>query len=306
MGITVKILGSNSAAPAHRRHQTSQLINVEGRLHLIDCGEGTQLQMKRFHIKAQRISNIFISHLHGDHYLGLMGLLSTMHLLGRKKPLNLYGPKGLAEIITLQLKYSETVFNYHIDFHQVDTENHSLVHEDDFIKVYSIPLNHRIPCSGFLFEEKAKKRRIIKEMLPADFSVRNIVRLKNGEDIMDEEGNVLYAYTKYTNPPKKSYKYAYCSDTKYDESILPFIKGVDMLYHESTFLHEHAERAANTFHSTTIEAATIAKKAGAQRLLLGHFSIRYKELEPLKEEAQTVFENSELAIEGEDFVLGNS
>lgn len=261
--------------------------------------------MKRFHIKAQRINNIFISHLHGDHYLGLMGLLSTMHLLGRKKPLNLYGPKGLAEIITLQLKYSETVFNYHVDFHEVDTTVHGLVHEDDFMCVYSIPLNHRIPCSGYLFEEKSKKRRIIKEMLPDDFTVRNIVKLKNGEDIEDEEGNVLYRNEKYTNPPKKSYKYAFCSDTKYDESILPYIQGVDMLYHESTFLDEHAERAANTFHSTAKEAATIAKKAGAGRLLLGHFSIRYKELEPLKEEAQTVFENSDLAIEGEDYVLGN-
>lgn len=262
--------------------------------------------MKRFHIRAQRINNIFISHLHGDHYLGLMGLLSTMHLLGRKKPLKLYGPKGLAEIITLQLKYSETVFNYEVEFHTVDTQVHRVVHEDDFIRVHSIPLNHRIPCSGYLFEEKPKKRRIIKEMLPPDFSVRNIVRLKNGEDIEDEEGNIAYENTKYTHPPKKSFKYAYCSDTKYDESILPYIQGVDMLYHESTFLDEQAERAANTFHSTAKEAATIAKKAGAGRLLLGHFSIRYKELEPLKEEARTVFENSDLAIEGEDYVLGNS
>lgn len=262
--------------------------------------------MKRFHIRAQRINNIFISHLHGDHYLGLMGLLSTMHLLGRKKPLKLYGPKGLAEIITLQLKYSETVFNYEVDFHIVDTQVHQVVHEDDFIRVHSIPLNHRIPCSGYLFEEKPKKRRIIKEMLPDDFSVRNIVRLKNGEDIEDEEGNIVYENKKYTHPPKKSFKYAYCSDTKYDESILPYIHGVDMLYHESTFLDEQAERAANTFHSTAKEAATIAKKAEVGRLLLGHFSIRYKELEPLKEEAQTVFENSDLAIEGEDYVLGNS
>jgi len=306
LGISVKILGSNSAAPAHRRNQTSQLINVEGRLHLIDCGEGTQLQMKRFHIRAQRINNIFISHLHGDHYLGLMGLLSTMHLLGRKKALNLYGPKGLADIITLQLKYSETVFNYHVEFHVVDTESHTLVHEDDFIRVYSIPLNHRIPCSGYLFEEKPKKRRIIKEMLPSDFSVRNIVRLKNGEDIEDEDGKVIYENTKYTYPPKKSFKYAYCSDTKYDESIIPYIQGADMLYHESTFLDEHADRAANTFHSTAKEAATIAKKANVGKLLLGHFSIRYKELEPLKEEARTVFDNSDLAIEGEDYVLGNS
>lgn len=303
MGIRVKILGSNSAAPAHRRNQTSQLVNVEGRFYLIDCGEGTQLQLKRFRIRAQRINNIFISHLHGDHYLGLMGLLSTMHLLGRKKALNLYGPQGLSEIITLQLKHSETVFNYELNFHPIDTKVNKVIHEDEFIRVHSIPLNHRIPCSGFLFEEKPKKRRIIKEMIPADFSVRNIVRLKNGEDIEGEDGEIQFKNEEYTHPPKKSFSYAYCSDTKYDESILPYIKEADMLYHESTFLEEHASRAANTYHSTAKEAATIALKANVGKLLLGHFSIRYKELEPIQEEAQTVFENSALAIEGEEYVL---
>jgi len=303
LGIRVKILGSNSAAPAHRRNQTSQLVNVEGRFYLIDCGEGTQLQLKRFRIRAQRINNIFISHLHGDHYLGLMGLLSTMHLLGRKKALNLYGPQGLSEIITLQLKHSETVFNYELNFHPIDTKVNKVIHEDEFIRVHSIPLNHRIPCSGFLFEEKPKKRRIIKEMIPADFSVRNIVRLKNGEDIEGEDGEIQFKNEEYTHPPKKSFSYAYCSDTKYDESILPYIKEADMLYHESTFLEEHASRAANTYHSTAKEAATIALKANVGKLLLGHFSIRYKELEPIQEEAQTVFENSALAIEGEEYVL---
>lgn len=234
-----------------------------------------------------------------------MGLLSTMHLLGRRKPLNLYGPKGLAEIITLQLKYSETVFNYDIRFRTVDTEVHQVIHEDDFVKVYSVPLNHRIPCSGYLFVENTKKRRIIKDKLPEGFSIRNIVRLKNGEDILDEAGNVVYGNKDYTYPPKKSYSYAFCSDTRYDESIVPYIQGVDMLYHESTFLDEHQERAANTYHSTTKEAATIAKLAGAERLLLGHFSIRYKELEPLEEEARSVFANSQLALEGEEYVLGD-
>ncbi len=276
---------------------------MEGRFYLIDCGEGTQLQLKRFRIRAQRINNIFISHLHGDHYLGLMGLLSTMHLLGRKKALNLYGPKGLAEIITLQLKYSETVFNYDLNFHSIDTEVHQVIHEDEFIRVHSIPLEHRIPCSGFLFEEKRKKRRIIKEKMPADMSVRHIVRLKNGEDITDEEGNVLFKNTDYTYPPKKSFRYAYCSDTRYNESIIPHIKGADMLYHESTFMEEHANRAKSTFHCTAKEAATIAKKAEVGKLLLGHYSIRYKELEPLEEEAKSVFENSMLSIEGEEYVL---
>lgn len=303
MGIRIKILGSNSAAPAHRRHHTSQLINIEGKYYLMDCGEGTQLQLKRYHIKAQRINHIFISHLHGDHYLGLMGLLSTMHLMGREKKLDLYGPKGLSEIITMQLKYSETVFNYPINFVEVDTTVSKVIHEDDFVKVYSIPLNHRIPCCGYLFEEKKKNRRLIKALLPENLSIRNITRLKHGEDITDENDKVIFKNSDMTLPPKKSFSYAFCSDTKYDESIIPIIKGVDMLYHESTFMEEHADRAANTFHSTAKEAATIAKKAKVEKLLLGHFSVRYKELTPIQDEAKTVFENSYLAIEGEEFVL---
>ena len=303
MGIRVKILGSNSAAPAHRRHHTSQLINIEGKYYLMDCGEATQLQLKRYKLRAQRINNIFISHLHGDHYLGLMGLLSTMHLMGRVKPINLYGPKGLSEIITMQLKYSETVLNYQINFNEVDTTVHKVVHEDDFVKVHSIPLNHRIPCSGYLFEEQKKNRKVRKELLPPDFSIRNIIRLKQGEDIFDDDGKLLYKNEELTLPPRKSHTYAFCSDTKYEESIIPMIKGVDMLYHEATFLDEHMDRAFNTFHSTAKEAATIAKKAGVGKLLLGHFSVRYKELEPLRDEARTVFENSDLALEGEDYIL---
>lgn len=303
MSIRVKILGSNSAAPAHRRHQTSQLIFIEGQLYLMDCGEGTQLLLKRYGVKIQRINNIFISHLHGDHYLGVMGLLSTLHLTGRKKSLNLYAPLGLAEIITLQLKHSETVFNFDINFVAIDPSKNIVVHEDEFVSISTIPLNHRIPCAGYLFSEKPKKRRIIKEKLPEDFSVRNIIKLKNGEDIVDNEGNILYANADLTTRPKRIYKYAFCSDTKYDESLIPIIKGVDMLYHESTFTDEHKDRAALTYHSTAKEAATIALKAEVGQLILGHFSIRYKDLEPIKAEARTIFENSELAIEGEEFVL---
>lgn len=305
MGIKVKILGSNSAAPAHRRHHTSQLVNVEGRHYLIDCGEATQLQMARYKIKAQKINNIFISHLHGDHYLGLIGLLSTMHLQGRKASLNLYAPQGLSEIITLQLKHSETVLNYQINFFAIDTTVNKVIHEDSFIKVSSIPLNHRIPCSGFLFEEKSKKRRINKAKIPEGFSVRDIVRLKHGEDILDENGTLIYQNEALTFPPKRSYKYAYCSDTKYDESVLPIIQNADLLYHESTFTEEHLERADNTYHSTAKQAATIAVKGNVERLLLGHFSVRYKDLTPILDEAQAVFSNSALAIEGEEFILAD-
>lgn len=303
MGIKVKILGSNSAAPAHRRHHTSQLVNVEGRYYLIDCGEATQLQIARYKIKAQRINYIFISHLHGDHYLGLIGLLSTMHLQGRKASLNLYAPQGLSEIITLQLKHSETVLNYQINFFAIDTSLNKVIHEDNSIKVSTIPLNHRIPCSGFLFEEKSKNRRINKAKIPENISVRDILRLKQGEDIFDDGGGLIYKNETLTFPPKRSYKYAYCSDTKYDESVLPIIKHADLLYHESTFTEEHLERATNTYHSTAKQAATIALKANVGRLLLGHFSVRYKDLTPILNEAQAVFENSALAIEGEEFVL---
>ncbi|GHE69039.1 ribonuclease Z [Roseivirga thermotolerans] len=303
MSIRVKILGSSSATPAHRRNHTSQLVNVEGKYYLVDCGEGTQLQLKRYKLRAQRINNIFISHLHGDHYLGLMGLLSTMHLMGRNKPLNLYGPRGLAEIITLQLRYSETIFNYDLKFIEVDASRSQVIHEDELICVHSIPLNHRIPCSGFLFEEKTKNRRIRREMLPDDMSVRNIIRLKKGEDIYAEDGTLLYKNKDMTLPPRQSFRYAYCSDTKYDESIIPIIEGVDMLYHEATFLEEHLDRATSTYHSTAKEAATIAQKANVGKLLLGHFSARYKELEPLEAEAREFFAESYLAIEGEEFIL---
>ncbi|NVJ46355.1 MAG: ribonuclease Z [Cytophagia bacterium] len=303
MSIRVKILGSNSATPAHRRHHTSQLVSVEGKYYLIDCGEATQLQLKRYKLRAQRINNIFISHLHGDHYLGLMGLLSSMHLMGRNKSLDLYGPKGLQEIITLQLKYSDTVFNYEVNFHEIDTEKHQLIHEDELVTVHSIPLDHRISCSGFLISEKPKNRRIIREAIPEDFSVRNIIRLKKGEDVYSEDGKLLFKNEDVTLPPRQTFKYAYCSDTKYNESIIPIIEEADMLYHESTFLEEHMDRASTTYHSTAKEAATIAKKAKVGKLLLGHFSARYKDIEPLQEEAREVFEESYLAIEGEEFIL---
>lgn len=226
-----------------------------------------------------------------------------MHLMGRNKPLNLYGPKGLQEIITLQLKYSDTVFNYEVNFHEVDTEKHQLIHEDELVTVHSIPLDHRISCSGFLISEKPKSRRIIREAIPEDFSIRNIIRLKKGEDVYSDEGDLLYKNEDVTLPPRQTFQYAYCSDTKYNESIIPIIEGADMLYHESTFLEEHMDRASTTYHSTAKEAANIAKKANVGKLLLGHFSARYKDIEPLQEEAREVFKESYLAIEGEEFIL---
>lgn len=299
MPFALKILGSNSAAPAHNRHQTAQLLTVGQHVFLIDCGEGTQMQLIKYKAKVQKIQHIFISHLHGDHYLGLMGLISTLHLQGRAADLHIYGPAGLADIITLQLKHSETVLNYKIIFKKLNTAIKETIFEDDALTIETIPLNHRIGCSGFLFRERPKKRRIIKEKLPSGISLISILALKNGEDIYDENGEVLYRNEDITLPPKKARAYAYCSDTKYEEQIIQQIAQVDLLYHESTFLSDREERAAQTYHSTARQAATIALKAQVGLLLLGHYSIRYKELQPILDEARQVFPNSQLAIEGE-------
>lgn len=303
MTFILKILGSNSAAPAHNRHQTSQLLNIQNQLFLVDCGEGTQLQLAKYHVKINRINNIFISHLHGDHFFGLMGLISTMHLFGRKKKLNIFGPPGLAEIITLQLRYSESNLNFKINMHELQNATPAVIFENEFMTVENIPLSHRVFCNGFLFKEKPKPRKINKDLLPENFSLKNIVKLKKGEDIVDDKGKLLYKNEALTLPPKKSHSYAYCSDTKYREEILPQIKQVDLLYHESTFMNDMLDRAKQTFHSTAHQAAIIATKAQASQLILGHYSVRYKDLTPLLQEAQAIFPNAVLGKEGEDIVL---
>jgi ribonuclease Z len=298
----LKILGSNSAAPAFNRHPTSQLLHIQQDSFLIDCGEGTQMQLSKYKIRYTRIGHIFISHLHGDHYLGLVGLLSTMHLHKRTEDLCLYGPPGLADIVSLQFKYSDTRLNYKIHFRELEPEA-AIIFENDILTVETIPLNHRIQCTGFLFKEKPKKRRLKKEALPENLLLQHIALLKKGKDVYDGEGNLLYRNDELTLPPKKSRSYAYCSDTKYSECIIPQISGVDLLYHESTFLDDQSERAAETFHSTAKQAALIAQKANVQQLVLGHYSSRYKDLLPFAEEAQSVFPNTILSVEGEDIVV---
>ncbi len=268
---------------------------------LIDCGEGTQMQLKKNKVKAQKIDHIFISHLHGDHYYGLVGLISSMHLYGRAKDLNIYGPPGLKEILQVNLKHSQTFLNYKINLTEWTPNAHQLLFENSNLTVHCFPLNHRISCSGFLFREKPKKRRIDKTQLKEGISPLKIIKLRDGEDVIDEEGNMEYENKMVTFPPSPSRSYAFCSDTKYDESILPYIEGIDMLYHEATFMIDMAARAAHTFHSTTIDAATIAKKAKVGQLLIGHFSTRYKELKPMLEESLTVFPETQLAIEGHEF-----
>lgn len=298
MTFRLKIIGSNSAAPAFNRNQTSQVLLVNNTYFMIDCGEGTQLKLSKLKIKINKIDHIFLSHLHGDHYFGLIGLISTMHLFGRTKPLFLYGPSPIKEIIDLQLKHSETLLNFELIYLFTDQTDEETIFENRDLTVKKFPLSHSIFCTGFRFDEKAKKPKINKDKLPADITLADLGKLKKGEDILDEKGNVLYKNEALTFPPKRARSYAYCSDTRYDENLLKYISGVDLLYHEATFANDMAERAENTFHSTAEQAARIARKAGAAKVLLGHFSVRYRELDVLLKEARNIFNESYLAIEG--------
>jgi len=270
---------------------------------MIDCGEGTQLQIKKYKIKLSRINHILISHLHGDHYYGLMGLMSTLHLYGRQSDLHIYGPPGLSDIISLQLKYSATRLSYDIRFHEWTPEKTEVIYDDDKLTITTIPLDHRIHCSGFLFREKPKKRGINKYVVTETLTPVAANKLRNGEDIYDEEGNLIYENALATLPPKKPYSYAYCSDTRLIPELANTLKDVDMVYHESTFMDDMRERAATTYHTTARQAAQLAKDANAGQLLLGHFSTRYRDLNPMLAEARSVFEESYLAEEGKKFVV---
>lgn len=301
MVFNVTILGSSSATPIYQRHPTAQVLNIHERFFLVDCGEGTLIQMNRYKIKFHRINHIFISHLHGDHYLGLLGLLSTMHLQGRTTDLHLYGQEPLKEIVEIQLKYSETILRYKVHYHVVDHQTPSIIFSDDDLEIESIILSHRIPCTGFLFREKPKPRKLLREEIQKyEIPVAAYGDLKNGKDYVTSDGIVIPNHVLTTDPaPPRSY--AFCSDTAYSENILPQIKAVDLLYHEATFLSDNSDRAAETFHSTASQAATIATKAGVKRLIIGHFSARYKNIYPLLQEAKQIFDETSLAIEGDCF-----
>lgn len=303
MALSLTILGANSAIPTATRFPTSQLLDIYQSLYLIDCGEGAQIQLRRNKVKMQRIGCIFISHLHGDHYFGLIGLLNTMHLLGRQLPLRLYCPAQLQEIIELQLKVADAHLSYKLIFVPISYGKTEVIHEDKFVKVSTIPLDHRIPCNGFLFEETVKNRKISKDIIrDLGIPISKIAGIKRGDDFIGEDGHV-YKNERITTAPKKSCRFAYCSDTKYNERILPLIKGVDLLYHEATFLEDMQERAKKTFHSTAKEAAQIANKAEVGKLLIGHYSARYNDFEGHLNEAKHVFNNTELALEGIKFTV---
>jgi ribonuclease Z len=299
----ITILGSSGALPAYGRFPSSQLVEIQNRYFLVDCGEGAQMQLMRFQANLHRISHILISHLHGDHYLGLMGLIFTMHLNRRTNDLQLYGHRGLDEIITTQLKHSRSVPSFRIIFHPLEADGHERIFEDDILTVDTLPLTHKIPCAGFLFREKTKARRVDKARLPEGLLIQQIANLKKGEDVLDGNGTVLYRNAELTLPPRHSRSYAYCSDTAYNENLIEFIRGIDILYHEATFGKEEEQKARETRHSTAAQAARLARKAEVHKLLIGHFSARYKELTALEEEARAIFQPVELALEGSTFVI---
>jgi ribonuclease Z len=294
--LAVTILGNNSALPAFDRHPTSQIITMEDQIFLVDCGEGTQMQMAKYKVRRSKINYIFISHLHGDHYFGLIGLLTSMGLLGRTQDLHIHAPAVLEDIITLQLKVADIHLPYGLHFHPLRQEG-VLLHEAKF-EVSCFPVYHRIECWGFLFREVRPFRRVNPEKarlheIPSSF----FDRLKWGESYMKKDGSIVENQW-VTEPANKAKSYAYAADTLFDERIAGHVRGVDMLYHETTYLKDLEAQAGKRFHSTTTQAATIAKQAGVQRLLIGHFSSKYEKLHAFEQEAREVFPNTELALEG--------
>jgi len=292
------ILGCFSATPRNNAQTTAQILEVKGEVFLIDCGEGTQIQLRKMGIKFNRIKNIFISHLHGDHFFGLIGLISTFRLLGRTSDLNIYGPKGIKEIILTQLKHGKSWTDYNLIFHELVLKKSELIFENDKLTISTIPLDHRIYTNGFFFKEKIGLRRINKsaaDLYSIDYSYYE--NLKNGKDFVTNNEDLILNKDLTFNP-KKPKSYAFCSDTGYDESIVSIIKNSSVLYHESTFLEKDRELAVKTKHSTAFDAAKIAVLSNANKLVLGHFSSRYNDLSEFIIEAKSIFNNVELAEEG--------
>lgn len=298
MNFTVTILGSGAAIPTPDRNPTAHLVEVRNRLLMLDCGEGTQMQLRKTGYKFQKISHIFISHLHGDHYFGLIGLLNTMHLLGRTQPMHLYGIQPLIGLVNLQLELSRTSLAYPLVFHPFETENPATILDDSEITVSTIPMNHRVPTCGFLISEKPEKRKILKDfLLKVKVPFQLFDSIKDGEDFTDDHG-VVHANRQMTEDPPHARSYAYCTDTAYHEPVIPIITNCDLLYHEATFMEDKAADARAKFHSTAREAATIALKANVKQLAIGHYSARYQEVESLLAEARQVFPDTILGQDG--------
>ena len=293
----LNILGCGSALPTTKHFATSQVVNVRDKLYMIDCGEAAQMQFRRSRLKFSRLNHIFISHLHGDHYFGIMGLLSTIGLLGRTADLHIYSPSGLQELLQAQLDSFYNKLAYKVIFHVFDTKKPLLIFEDRSITVTTIPLYHRVPCCGFLFAEKPLPNHIIRDMIDFyEVPVYEMNRIKNGFDYVTPTGEVI-PNDKLTRPATPPRKYAYCSDTMYNEKIIPQIEGVNLLFHEATFAQTEEKRSKETMHSTAKEAASIALKANVKELMIGHFSARYDDEQVLLNEAVDIFPNTVLAKE---------
>jgi len=297
------ILGCYAATPRTITNPTSQVLEIKNQMFLIDCGEGTQVQLRKHKIKFSRINRIFISHLHGDHFYGLIGLISTFSLLNRENDLHVYGPKGIKEIILLQLKLSNSYTGYNLYFHELESKESIVVFEDDNVIVHTIPLQHRVYTNGYLFKEKNTQRKLNIEAIE-DYNIDKCYyqKIKFGGDITLDNGKNI-SNLELTFEPEYEKSYAFCSDTVYNEDIIPLIKSVDALYHESTFLETESHLAKKTMHSTAREAATIALKANVKKLIMGHYSTRYGNIELFKEEAQTIFNNVILANDGKTIEL---
>ncbi|MEN8857563.1 MAG: ribonuclease Z [Flavobacteriaceae bacterium] len=304
MSLELTILGCHSATPRVNAHPTAQYLQINSRHFLIDCGEGTQRQMRKYKVGFSKINHIFISHLHGDHFFGLIGLISTFGILNREKELHIFGPKGIKEVINLQLKYSKSYVKYDLIFYELNSKKSEIIFEDKKVEVHTIPLNHRVYTNGFLFKEKLNPRKLNMNAVQQypEIEICDYNNLKAGKDFLLTSGETLPNEV-LTLDPEKPLIYTYCSDTCYKPDIVEIIKGADLLYHESTFLSDREDLALKTKHATAKQAALIAKQAEVNKLILGHYSSRYQDISLFQKEAEEIFNNVDLAEAGKVFSI---
>ncbi|SHK82343.1 ribonuclease Z [Chitinophaga jiangningensis] len=299
----VTILGNNSAIPTLDRHPTAQIVTCNDQLLLLDCGEGTQLQFAKYKIRRSKLRYIFISHLHGDHYFGLIGLLNTLNLMGRTEPLTIFGPGELQQILQIQLDVSGTAFRFELTYVTLEPGQAGIILEDKDLTVRCFPTEHRITCFGYSVELQKKKRKLLPDQAKAyEIPSAFYGKLQDGEDYLRKDGT-LVKNDWVTLPPEKGKRYVYCADTIYDVNLIPHLRGADLVYHETTYLHVLEKQAAERFHTTTVQAATLAAAANAKRLLIGHFSSKYTELNFFLDETRPIFPNTDIAEEGVTFLV---